>query len=94
MGVIVKNINFIYDDSGISHITCDLENNKFFDIELYDFYYWLIKKDKKLNDYSSNFDDWTTLTEDLFSLSFDFLSNCQLYINSEFTETEINEFTY
>jgi hypothetical protein len=90
----IKTIKFIYDFEGLSHITCYLTNKKLFDIELDDFYYCLLLKDEKLHKYSKNFNDWESFTNDLISLSFDFIIACENYINNQFSEEELEEFTY
>lgn len=94
MSVNVKNINLVYEGDDISHIVCRLSDNTFFDVEIYDFYYWLTEIDRELNTYSLKFDNWTLLTEDLYSLSYDFSSKCESYITTLFTPEEIVEFTY
>jgi hypothetical protein len=94
MIVNVKTIKFNYDSEGLSHITCYLTNKKLFDIELEDFYYCLLLKDEKLHIYSKKFNDWESFTNDLLTLSFDFKQACENYINNQFSEEELQEFTY
>lgn len=91
----VERIKFGNDtDGSISHIVCYLQNNNLFDIEIFDFYYWLIENTPNLREYSNKFETWDELTKDLKSLSFDFLGKCEEYINNEFTENEIKCFIY
>lgn len=95
MDVNVARIKFYNDfDGSLSHIVCYLHNNKLFDIEIFDFYCWLIDITPTLEEYSKNFENWDDLTEDLNSLGFDFTKKCQDYINSQFSESEIMEFVY
>lgn len=95
MDTIVKKITFNFETNNeISHISCILNTGYNFDIEISEFYFWVCDKNAELNNYIQKFENWTDVTNDLISLSFDFLANCQLYICSEFSENEINEFSY
>jgi hypothetical protein len=95
MSILVNKITFNYEaDDEISHISCILNTGYNFDIEISEFYFWVCDRNIELNNYTKKFINWTEVTNDLISLSFDFLSHCQLYINSEFSENEINEFSY
>jgi hypothetical protein len=90
----VTTVEFKYDSDGLEFITCHLNNNKKFDIEPYDYYFWLIENVDNFKKYSDKFESWTDLTDDLKSLQFDFNQYCEKYINSEFSTTEISEFVY
>jgi hypothetical protein len=91
----IKKLNFVYElDNHISHIVCYLNIGKKFDIEIYDFYYWLIENNEPLSNYVEKFQNWEEVTNDLKSLSFDFVINCENYINSQFKDDEILEFIY
>jgi len=90
----VKTTSLVYDNLGIESIKCDLGKNRFFDIEICEFYFYLIEKDKNLYEYSKKFSNWDDFTNDLISLEFPFEVYCQKYINTQFTNSEIEEFTY
>ncbi len=90
----VKKATLIYDNIGIDAITCDLGNNRFFDIEISEFYFTLLDTDKNLLSYSKKFENWDELTNDLLTLGFPFEYYCEEYINTQFTDSEIEEFTY
>lgn len=94
MNVKVDRIEFKYDLNEISYMVCNLNNGFKFDIEPYDFYYWLIENVESLKNYSDKFNTWSELTEDLKSLEFDFISHSEKYINSEFSDSDISMFCY
>jgi hypothetical protein len=90
----IKTITFKYDSDGLSHITCELKNNKFFDIEHHDLMRVICENDNNLNNYQKQFETFEEVIDDLMTLGFDFKQQCELYIDNQFTESEINEFTY
>jgi len=90
----INSIEFVYEKEEISHITCHLNNKKLFDVELDDFFFYLLECDDNLNQYSKNFETWESFINDLKTLSYDFKDSCENYINSQFTHTELEEFTY
>lgn len=90
----VKSFKLIYDNLGLDYIKCQLNNNKLFDIQIDDFFYFLLEKDKNLEEYSKKFITWDEFTNDLISLEFPFIMYFENYINSQFTVEELIEFTY
>lgn len=90
----VNSFKIIYDNLGVDYIKCNLSNNKFFDIQIDDFYFFLMEKDDNLNSYSKKFQTWDELTNDLITLGYPFVIYFESYINSQFTEEELFEFTY
>ena len=90
----IKKLQFIYDNDGLSHITCLLNNKKFFDIDYFDFICFLCDNDDNLKKYFDKFETLEGLIDDLRSLEFDFKSSCERYINKQFTKEELEEFTY
>jgi hypothetical protein len=90
----VDRISFVYDNISLESIQCSLGKNRYFDIEISEFYFNLVDKDKNLYEYSKKFFTWNDLTNDLLSLEFPFEFYCEKYINTEFTLSEIEEFTY
>lgn len=90
----VKKITLVYDNLGVESIKCVLGENLFFDIEITEFFYTLIDKDPNLHSYSKKFSTWDELTNDLLTLEFPFEYYCEEYINTQFTDSEIEEFTY
>lgn len=92
--VTVKSFSLIYDNEGLESFKCSLGKNQLFDIEICDFYHFLVSKDKNLLSYSEKFQNWDELTQDLISLGFPLNSFLESYINSQFTEDDIIEFTY
>lgn len=90
----VKSFKLIYDNLGLDYIKCQLNNNKLFDIQIDDFFYFLLEKDKNLEEYSKKFITWDEFTNDLISLEFPFIIYFESYINSQFTVEELIEFTY
>lgn len=94
MGIKINNIEFISDISEIIYLTCHLNDSSKFDIELYDFYHWLIDNVANFKTYSDKFQSWSELTNDLITLEFDFLSHCKMFIESEFEDEDISMFSY
>jgi hypothetical protein len=90
----IENFKFVYDDDGLSHITCYLGNNNFFDIEHFDFVCFLCDNYKNLKSYTDKFETLEDVIHDLDSLGFDFKEACEKYILTQFTEEQIQEFTY
>lgn len=90
----INSIEFVYEKEEISHITCHLNNKKLFDVELDDFFFHLLDNDENLKSYSKNFDTWDYLIKDLNTLSYNFKDSCEKYITSQFTHTQLEEFTY
>ena len=90
----VKNVKPVYDNLGLESFKCSLGNNKLFDIEICDFYHFLVSKDQNLLKYSEKFQNWDELTQDLISLGFPIDKYLELYINTQFTPDDIIEFTY
>ena len=90
----VKNIKPIYDNLGLESFKCTIGNNQLFDIEICDFFHFLVEKDKNLMEYSKKFENWDELTQDLISLGFPLPDYLELYINTQFTSDDIIEFTY
>jgi hypothetical protein len=92
--VSVTSYKFIYDNLGLEHIKCCLNNNKFFDIEIDDFFFYLLDLDKNLKLYSNKFNNWDELVCDLSTLGYPFETYFESYINTQFSEEELVEFTY
>lgn len=90
----VKRATLVYDNLGLESIKCDLGNNRFFDIEITEFFFTLVDTDQNLESYSKRFSTWDELTNDLLTLGFPFEHYCEKYINTQFTDSEIEEFTY
>jgi hypothetical protein len=90
----VISYKFIYDNLGLDHIKCTLSNNRFFDIELDDFFFYLLDYDKNLSNYSKKFNSWDELVNDLTTLQYPFEVFFGKYINTQFTKEELLEFTY
>jgi hypothetical protein len=90
----IKSFKFIWENSEIDGIKCDFGNHQYFDIEIADFYFFLIDTDDNLFKYSEKFKTWTELTENLIELGFPFKESCEKYIVTQFTEDDIIEFTY
>lgn len=90
----VNKISFVYDNLDLESIKCSLGDNRYFDIEICEFYFNLVGKDENLYEYSKKFSTWNDFTDDLLSLDFPFELYCEKYINTEFTFSEIEEFTY
>jgi hypothetical protein len=90
----VKNVKLIYDNQGLDSFKCSLGNNQLFDIEICDFYYFLVDNDQNLLKYSEKFQNWDELTQDLLGLGFPLTTYLESYINTQFTSDDIIEFTY
>jgi hypothetical protein len=92
--VTVKSFSLIYDNKGLESFKCLLVDGQLFDVEICTFYQFLINKDKNLLKYSKKFQNWDELTQDLISLEFPLTNRLESYINTQFTEDDIIEFTY
>jgi hypothetical protein len=90
----VKRIEFGYEENVLTHIICEVKSFGLFDIEICDFYCYMSEKDTELKNYSSMFETWDELTNDLVSLEFDFVKNCEDYINNQFSDEEVEDFCY
>jgi len=92
--VTVKSFSLIYDNKGLESFKCLLVDGQLFYVEICTFYQFLINKDNNLLKYSEKFQNWDELTQDLISLEFPLTNRLESYINTQFTEDDIIEFTY
>ena len=92
--VTVKSFSFKYDNVGLESFKCLLGDKQLFNVEICTFYQFLTNKDNNLLKYSEKFQNWDELTQDLISLEFPLTNRLESYINTQFTEDDIIEFTY
>jgi len=92
--VTVKSFSLKYDNEGLESFKCLLGDKQLFNVEICDYYYFLVNKDNSLLKYSEKFKSWEELTQDLISLEFPMTNHLETYINTQFTEDDIIEFTY
>ena len=90
----VKSFSLKYDNKGLELFKCLLVDKQLFDVEICTFYQFLTNKDNNLLKYSEKFQNWDELTQDLISLEFPLTNRLESYINTQFTEDDIIEFTY
>jgi hypothetical protein len=90
----VKSFSLKYDNKGLELFKCLLVDKQLFDVEICNFYHFLVNKDNNLLKYSEKFKNWDELTQDLISLGFPIDEHLETYINTQFTEDDIIEFTY
>ena len=90
----VKSFSLKYDNEGLESFKCLLGDKQLFNVEICTFYQFLTNKDNNLLKYSEKFQNWDELTQDLISLEFPLTNRLESYINTQFTEDDIIEFTY
>ena len=92
--VTVKSFSLKYYNEGLESFKCLLGDKQLFNVEICTFYQFLTNKDNNLLKYSEKFQNWDELTQDLISLEFPLTNRLESYINTQFTEDDIIEFTY
>ncbi len=95
MEIKIKSFVFSSDDNTfLTHIVCNLNQRRKFDVEICDYYFWLVNNNQPLEHYVSKFETWDDVTEDLLSLEFDFKSSIEEYLSEQFSYDDISIFSY
>lgn len=90
---IIKSVDFIFSDNQESYFLIKLNNENRMNIPFWSFYHYMSDIDSNLYNYSSNFDEWEKLTEDLISLNYDFSNGLTIYLQ-QFDDKQIKCFSY
>lgn len=95
MEIKIKSFVFSSDDNTfLTHIVCNLNQGQKFDVEICDYYLWLITNNQNLERYVGKFETWDDVTDDLLSLEFDFKSSIEEYLTTQFSHDDISIFSY